>query len=177
VGLCGLSDEEALRYVEMISHEEFQSAQERENNDATNPSDGGGTTSQNYRGRASETATSEGSISGLVSLPAYKTEDEFDHDLEEAIRLSLLDGVDDGGRSPRANGSGEYEIHIKIKQKKGKRSTSSSPSTSQSSKDRTKNLASPNTRDVVALDSDCASSPGVGAERSGRRAGARTFQC
>jgi len=49
-----------------------------------------------------------------------------------------LDGVDSGGRSPRASGSGQYDIPIHFKQKKSRRSTSSSPSTSQASKSRSK---------------------------------------
>lgn len=135
VGLGGLSEDEALRYAEMISQETFQQDQERRNSDAGYAVDDGESSSAASQSAwTSETVTPEGSTSGHLPSPKYKTEDELEHDIEEAIRLSLLDGVDDGGRSPRASGSGEYEIPITFKQKKSKRSASSSPSTSQAPK-------------------------------------------
>jgi F-box-like len=150
VGLGGLSDEEVLRYAKMISQEEFQKAQERRTSDTECLPDGDYASSQGHSECTSDTVTPEGSISEYVSSPMYKTEDEFDRDLEEAIRLSLLDGVDDGGCSPRASGSGEYDISIKFKQKKNKRSASSSSSTSQASKTRAKDSVNREFREAAA---------------------------
>lgn len=139
VGLGGLSEEEALRYAEMISQETFQRDQERRTSDAGYIADSGESSSTpGQTAWSSETVTPDGSVTGHVPSPKYKTDDEFDHDIEEAIRLSLIDGLDDGGRSPRASGSGEYDIPIIFKKKKSKRSASSSPSTSQASRSRTK---------------------------------------
>jgi hypothetical protein len=140
VGIAGLSDEEALRYAEMVSAETFEKDEQNRISDRGYLAD-----SSSAQGDwSSQTVTPEGSVVGFSSeqgsarksSPKFKTDDEFDHDIEEAIRLSLLDGVDDGGRSPRASGSGGYDIPITFKTKKGRRSASSSPSTSQASKNR-----------------------------------------
>lgn len=131
VGLGGLSDEEALKYAEMVSAEAFQKDEERRMSDTT----GGDSSAQS--GWSSSTATPEGSVKKSAS-PKYKTDDEFEDEIERAIRLSLLDGVGDGGTSPRASGSGSYAIPITYKPKKSRRSASSSPSTSQASRSRIK---------------------------------------
>jgi hypothetical protein len=159
VGLGGLSEEEALRYAEMVSAEAFQKDEERRMGDEGYLADINESSSAQSVWTSSATVTPEGSVKGRASSPPkYKTDDEFEHDLEEAIRLSLLDGVDEGGRSPRASGSGEYEIPITYKQKKSRRSASSSPSTSQAPKNRvkTKRSGSKNTEPVAADDLDFA---------------------
>ncbi|KAF4626753.1 hypothetical protein G7Y89_g11404 [Cudoniella acicularis] len=159
VGLGGLSDEEALRYAEMVSAETFQKDEERRM--STSVSDAGyladtGETSQGVW-TSSTTVTPEGSVQGRSSTsPKFKTDNEFEHDIEEAIRLSLMDGVDEGGRSPRASGSGEYDIPITYKTKKSRRSASSSPSTSKASKSRrsrgTGSASSSKRKEAVAAD-------------------------
>lgn len=161
VGLGGLSEEEALRYAEMVSAEAFRKDEERRTSDIGYLADANESSSAQSVWTSSATVTPEGSLKGHTSPPPpkYKTDDEFEHDLEEAIRLSLLDGVDEGGRSPRAPGSGEYEIPITYKQKKSHRSASSSPSTSQASKNRVKmkkGSGSKNTEPVAADDLDYA---------------------
>lgn len=161
VGLGGLSEEEALRYAEMVSAEAFQKDEERRMSDAGYLADVNEGSSAQSVWTSSATVTPEASVKGHTSPPPpkYKTDDEFDHDLEEAIRLSLLDGVDEGGRSPRASGSGEYEIPITYKQKKPRRSASSSPSTSQASKNRvktTRGSGSQKTEPIAADDLDYA---------------------
>jgi hypothetical protein len=147
VGLGGLTEEEALRYAEMVSAEAFQKDEECRMSD-TNLAGYIGDTNESSSAASvwsssSATVTPEPSIKGRASSASnYKTDEEFDQDLEEAIRRSLLDGIDDGGRSPRASGSGEYDIPIKYKQKKSRRSASSSPSTSKASKTRVKSASS-----------------------------------
>jgi len=159
VGLGGLSDEEALRYAELISTETFQEDQARRTSDAGYVADAGDT--------SSTAATPEGSIISRTISPLKHKDEEFDHDLEEAIRLSLLDGVDSGGRSPRASGSGQYDIPIHYKQKKSRRSASSSPSTSQASKHRSKaRVAESKDNAVAANDLDFALQLSLAEERS-----------
>jgi hypothetical protein len=168
VGLGGLSEEEAIRYAEMVSAEAFQKEEERRMSDTGYLADANENSSTQSVWTSSATVTPEGSVKGRTSSPPkYKTDDEFDHDLEEAIRLSLLDGVDEGGRSPRASGSGEYEIPITYKQKKSRRSASSSPSTSQVSKNRVKKgSGSKKTEPVAADDLDFALQLSLAEERS-----------
>ena len=169
VGLGGLSDEEALRYAEMVSAEAFQKEEEeRRMSDAGYLADANENSSIQSVFTSSATVNPNGSVKGRASPPKYKTDDEFDHDLEEAIRLSLLDGIDEGGRSPRASGSGEYEIPIMYKQKKSRRSASSSPSTSQASKNRVKakGSSSKKTEPVATDDLDFALQLSLAEERS-----------
>jgi len=169
VGLGGLSEEEALRYAEMVSAEAFQKDEELRMSDGGNLADANESSSAQSVWTSSATVTPEGSVKGRAnSPPKYKTDDEFEHDLEEAIRLSLLDGVDEGGRSPRASGSGEYDIPITYKQKKSRRSASSSPSTSQASKNRvkTKGSRSKKSEPVAAGDLDFALQLSLAGERS-----------
>lgn len=158
VGLGGLSEEEALRYAEMISAETFQKDEEQRR--AVDPgyvADAGEPSSEQSVWSSSETATPEGSVKGQMRSPKQDRDEEFDQDIEEAIRLSLLDGVDSGGRSPKASGSGGYDIPIKYKLKKVRRSASSSPSTSKTSKHRTRVLPSgSNSLGVAADDLDFA---------------------
>ncbi|KAI9745614.1 MAG: hypothetical protein M1818_001148 [Claussenomyces sp. TS43310] len=132
VALGGMNEDEVLRYAEIISQETFQQDEERRTSDSGYFGDDSSTQSL----WSSETVTPEGSVAGQGSSPKFRTDDELDHDIEEAIRLSLLDGIDDGGRSPRASGSGNYDVPVTYKQKKSRRSASSSPSTSQVAKDR-----------------------------------------
>jgi hypothetical protein len=131
VGLSGMSEEEALRYAEMVSAETFQQDQERRLSMPASESGyiADGAESSQSVWESSATVTPEGS----VRSPKLKTDDEFEHDIEEAIRLSLMDGVDEGGRNPPArSGSGEFDVPILVKAKKSKsragRLTSSSPS-------------------------------------------------
>jgi hypothetical protein len=173
VGLGGLSEEEALRYAEMISAETFQKDEERRSTDAGYLADMNESSSAQSVWSSSATVTPEGSVQGRSSSPSKytnknKTDDEFDHDLEEAIRLSLLDGVDEGGRSPRASGSGEFDVPITFKTKKSRRSASSSPSTSQASKNRVKvhSSGSKNKDAVAADDLDFALQLSLAEERS-----------
>jgi hypothetical protein len=158
VGLGGLSEEEALRYAEMVSAETYRKDEERRITDAGYVADGGESSATQSGWSTSQTVTPEGSVQGksFSSPPQYKTDEEFDHDLEEAIRLSLLDGVDSGGRSPREKRSGTYDIPITYKTKKNRRSASSSPSTSLASKNRTQMKASGSKNAVAADDLDFA---------------------
>ncbi|KAH9213539.1 putative F-box/WD repeat-containing protein pof10 [Leptodontidium sp. 2 PMI_412] len=148
VGLGGLSEEEAIRYAEMVSAEAFQKEEEERRSSDTG-----------YLGDVNESSTSQSAWSSNATVtpasspPKYKPDSDFESDLEEAIRLSLLDGVDDGGRSPKASGAGEYDIPITYKQgKKSRRSPSASPSTSRNRKGKGRGKGEGSRKTEVAAD-------------------------
>ncbi|PVH80418.1 putative F-box/WD repeat-containing protein pof10 [Cadophora sp. DSE1049] len=149
VGLGGLSEEEAIRYAEMVSAEAFQKEEEERRSSDTG-----------YLGDINESSTSQSAWSSNATVtpasspPKYKPDSDFESDLEEAIRLSLLDGVDEGGRSPKASGAGEYDIPITYKQagKKSKRSPSASPSTSRNRKGKGRGIGEGSRKTEVAAD-------------------------
>jgi hypothetical protein len=168
VGLAGLTEEEAIRYAQMVSAEAFQKDEERRSSDADLSTDAN---DNSVWSSSSATATPDGSITGRAnSLPKYKSDDEFDQDMEMAIRLSLLDGVDEGGRSPRASGSGQYDIPITFKQKKSRRSPSSSPSSSKASRHRVKSHAVAQKSGVAVDDLDFALQLSLAEEQSRKEA-------
>jgi hypothetical protein len=178
VGLGGLTEEEAIRYAEMVSAEAFQKDEERRIESGYLGDANESSSSQSLWSTSSATVTPEGSVKGRVSSPKYKSDDEFEQDIEMAIRLSLLDGVDEGGRSPRASGSGPYDIPITFKQKKGRRSPSSSPSTSKASKHRVKTRGSGNQANGVAADDlDFALQLSLAEERSRSEASSSNHTC
>lgn len=173
VGLGGLSEDEALKYAEMVSAEAFRKEEEeRRSNDSGYMGDINDiSTSQSAAWSSSATVTPEGSVAGRAgksSPPQYlaKTDDAFENDLEEAIRLSLLDGVDEGWRSPRASGASGYEIPITYTQpRKGRGSASSSSSTSQEPKKRQNRKKGPG-MEVEADDLDFALQLSLAEEQS-----------
>ena len=153
VGLGGLSEDEALKYAEMISAEAFQKDEERRVGDAGYAADGGEGSAIQSGWSTSNTVTPEGSVQGKsLSTMQYKTDEHLNHDVEEAIRLSLMDGVDSGGRSPRDKSSGAYEIPITYKAKKSRRSASSSPPNSHASKSRAQIQSANSSKHAVEAD-------------------------
>ncbi|KAI1347555.1 hypothetical protein F5Y01DRAFT_294786 [Xylaria sp. FL0043] len=136
VGMNNLSEEEALQYAEMISQESFlQDEQRRISN-----SDTGSTADLDSTSTAGsmDTITPDPSVTD-TSPPTGNTstavegisENEYELQIQTAIRLSLLEGVNDLGRSPKGNNSSsEFDGPITFKEKKAKRSPSSSPSSS-----------------------------------------------
>lgn len=145
VGLGGLSDEDAIRYAEMISAEAFQKDEERRVTDVGYFAD-----LSAHSACTSSTVTPVGSYKDRFSSPPK--DEDFEQDIEEAIRLSLLDGINSGGSSPRTSGSGGYDVPIIYKQKKIRRSASSSPSTSKASRHRVSGSPSASKKTGVAAD-------------------------
>lgn len=133
VGLAGLSEEEALRYAELISQEAFEQEEERKFVKASS-SPVRDSPSSFASVLSSPTISPEPSISGRDASPRLKTEDELENDIEEAIRLSLLESVDQSYTSPPSGSA--YDVQFVVKQKKSRRSASTSPSTSQASRSR-----------------------------------------
>jgi hypothetical protein len=138
VGFGDLTEEEAIRYAQMVSEEAFLLDEQRR----LSASDTGsaadiGETASSAGSTSTDTVTPEPSISGVSpparSLPVLheETDDDYEAQIQRAIRLSLMEGVNDMGQSPRGNSSGDYDIQIKVKdKKKGRRSASTSPSNS-----------------------------------------------
>ncbi|KAI0915052.1 hypothetical protein F4823DRAFT_8308 [Ustulina deusta] len=135
VGINNLNEEEALQYAEMMSQESFLLDEQRR----ISTSDTGSAADLDTTSTTGsmDTITPDPSIADM-SPPTGNTsaavetmsEDEYELQIQTAIRLSLLEGVDDLGRSPKGNSSGEFDGPITFKEKKGKRSASSSPSSS-----------------------------------------------
>lgn len=134
VGLADLNEEEAIQYAEMMSQEAFLFDEQRRTS-ASETGSAFDTTSTS--GRSFDTITPDPSVTGLSppaapsSVPLQATDDESDYELQiqQALRLSLLEGVNDAGQSPKGNSSGDYDFPVAYKEKRGKR-TPSTPSAS-----------------------------------------------
>ncbi|KAK3391001.1 hypothetical protein B0H63DRAFT_129599 [Podospora didyma] len=137
VGLGDLTEEEAIRYAQLISEESFFLDEQRrwsasDTGSAADVGDSGSSAD------STDTITPEPSVSGASpstqNLPPLheENEDEYEAQIQRAIRLSLLEGVNDAGVSPTGHSSGEYEFQVKVKVKprdKKQWKRSASPST------------------------------------------------
>ncbi|KAI0022766.1 hypothetical protein F4780DRAFT_769645 [Xylariomycetidae sp. FL0641] len=132
VGLGDLTEEEALRYAEMISQESLMADEQRR----ISASDTGSFADLDTTSTAVsiDTVTPDPSVAGLspptanTTAPVPSTEEsDYELQIQTAIRLSMLEGVDDLGRSPMGNSSADYDVPITMKEQKGKRSDSFSP--------------------------------------------------
>ncbi|KAI0489872.1 hypothetical protein F4859DRAFT_170187 [Xylaria cf. heliscus] len=138
VGINNLSEEEALQYAEMISQESFLLDEQRR----ISTSDTGSAADLDTASTAGsmDTVTPDPSVAD-ASPPTGNTstavetisESEYELQIQTAIRLSLLEGVNDLGRSPNGHSSSEFDGPITFKEKKGKQSSSGSLSRSPSS--------------------------------------------
>ncbi|TPX14385.1 uncharacterized protein E0L32_005581 [Thyridium curvatum] len=143
VGLGDLTEEEAIRYAQMISEESLLLDEQRRlsASDTGSAADTGETASSTGSAGSTDTVTPEPSLSGLSGSGAgpsraaftppvqEETDDDYELQIQQALRLSLLEGVNDAGQSPRGsnnnNSSGEYEFSVRYKpskKDKGKRS-------------------------------------------------------
>lgn len=129
VGALGdLTEEEALRYAEMVSEEAFVQEEHRRASDSA--AEASLDTASSFSENTADTVTPEPSVTGPASsaaAPPPVTDDESDYEqqIQQAIRLSLLEGVNDLGQSPRGNSSGEYEFSVRFKSKGNKNGKSS----------------------------------------------------
>lgn len=135
VGINNLSEEEALQYAEMISQESFLLDEQRR----ISASDTGSTAGFDTASTAgsmdtitpdpsvAETTPPTGNTSSVVET---MSESEYERQIQTAIRLSLLEGVDDTGRSPKGDSSGGFNGPIIVRGEKAKQSSSGSPSSS-----------------------------------------------
>lgn len=141
VGALGdLTEEEALEYMQMVSEETFMADEIRRASDSAADTTGGDTASTTSHSTADAT-TPEASFVESSPLQHNLTtddEDEYEDQIQQAIRLSLLEGVNDRGQSPSRSSPDEFEFAITYKpktkggKKKGgsRRQSSSTTSTS-----------------------------------------------
>ncbi|KAG6036718.1 hypothetical protein E4U41_005555 [Claviceps citrina] len=128
VGALGdLTEEESLRYAQMVSEEAYLQDEQRRASDSA--ADASPDTASSCSEATADTVTPEPSVTGKSPLPVGRPnaasssaidndeESEFEQQIQQAIRLSLLEGVNGDGQSPRANSSGDFEFPIKIKGK------------------------------------------------------------
>lgn len=123
VGLANLTEEEALQYAEMMSQEsllldEHRRASASDTGSAADPD----TTSTTG---SLDTATPEPSITGRTPPVASSSkavpnseEDDYELRIQTALRLSLLEGVNDSGQSPKDHSSTDFEFPVIYKEKK-----------------------------------------------------------
>lgn len=154
VGLGDLTEEEAIRYAQIISEEAFLLAEQRRASasDTGSAADIGETNSSSG---SLDTVTPDPSLSGRSPLngmppvvgasssaaaaaPADE-DDDFEQQIQRALRLSLRENVTDTGQSPTANSSTDFDFHVKYKPQKGK---VLSPSTWSSNQNQTPPLQS-----------------------------------
>lgn len=135
----GLTEEESIRYAQMISEEAFLRDEQRR----TSASDTGSAADigEDISIPGSlDTVTPDPSLSGgsavlKVSPPVASSasahDDDFELQIQRALRLSLMEGVNDMGQSPPGNSSTDFEFQVKYKSPKNKRSTPGSRLSSQ----------------------------------------------
>ncbi|KAJ4423017.1 hypothetical protein N0V82_002284 [Gnomoniopsis sp. IMI 355080] len=135
----GLTEEESIRYAQMISEEAFLMDEQRR----TSASDTGSTADigENISTSGSlDTVTPNPSQSGSSAFPsisppvvhtASADDDDFELQIQRALRLSLMEGMNDMGQSPPANSSTDLEFQVKYRSPKNKRSTPASRISSQ----------------------------------------------
>ncbi|KAG6366845.1 hypothetical protein INS49_001026 [Diaporthe citri] len=136
VGLGDLTEEEAITYAQMVSEEAFLLDEQRR----TSASDNGSSADigENTSSFGSlDTVTPDPSISGIAPAagPAKAdpgNDDDYEQQIQRALRLSLMEGVNEAGQSPRASSSTDFEFHVRYKPTKEKRSTSVAGPASQS---------------------------------------------
>ncbi|KAM0254528.1 hypothetical protein ACHAQJ_006688 [Trichoderma viride] len=137
--LGDLTEEEAVLYAQMVSEEAYRVEEQRRASDSA--ADASLDTASSFSENTVETITPDPSVIGpSASETNGVADDEYEQQIQQAIRLSLLEGVgNDVGQSPietsRGNSSGDFDLPVNVKYKpgagkKGKQSESGSPSTS-----------------------------------------------
>ncbi|KAL0944331.1 f-box and wd domain protein [Colletotrichum truncatum] len=134
VGAYGdLTEEEAIQYAEMISQETLLLEEQRRASasDTGSAFDAGLDTASSFSESTVDTVTPEPSVNGFTPPPPVVEEEyEYEVQIQQALRLSLMEASNDAGQSPQGNSSGDYEFAVKYKPKatkKTKQSSSTSP--------------------------------------------------
>lgn len=145
--LGDLTEEEALRYAQMVSEEAFLLEEQRRTSDSA--ADASLDTASTFSGTTVDTVTPEPSVTEVTLLtnspsgrPRAAVEDEYEQQIQQAIRLSLLESSNDNVDSPQGgnesfqspldsndnvpsprdnNTSGEYEFAVTFKTKTPKK--------------------------------------------------------
>ncbi|GAB1319088.1 F-box and WD domain-containing protein [Madurella fahalii] len=127
VGLGELTEEEAIQYAQMISEESFLLDEQRRlsASDTGSSADAASSTSSldtiTPELSVAENAAAGPSASALPPLVEEGTDDDYEAQIQRAIRLSLMEGVNDTGESPKGISSGEYKFQFRTRSKEGKR--------------------------------------------------------
>lgn len=128
VGTLDLTEEEALQYAQLVSQEAFLMQEQRRASDSA--ADASLDTASSFSETTVDTITPEPSIADVTTPPApIAEEDEYEQQIQQAIRLSLMEGVNEPSQSPRGISSGEYEFSVQYRKpaRKSKKSTPTSP--------------------------------------------------
>lgn len=140
VGMGDLTEEESIRYAQMISEEAYLLDEQRRTSasDTGSAADIGET---NSTSGSLDTVTPDPSLSGrspvitgvssAVASSTMADDDDFEQQIQRALRLSLMEGVNDLGQSPRANSSTDFEFQVKYKPLRNHRATPTSRNSSQ----------------------------------------------
>ncbi|KAL3590245.1 hypothetical protein FPOAC2_12432 [Fusarium poae] len=133
VGALGdLTEEEALRYAQMVSEEAFLFEELRRTSDSA--ADASLDTASTFSETTVDTVTPEPSVTDMITPPSASTdnigrapveEDDYEQQIQQAIRLSLMEGVNENGPSPQAVDSGDYEFSLTYKLKSNKKAKAS----------------------------------------------------
>lgn len=135
VGALGdLTEQEALDYAQLLSQEAYAADEIRRASDSA--PDNSMDTASSVGDSVTDAVTPEASLIGRSpTLRAVTTdeEDEYEDQIQQAIRMSLAEGINDLGQSPRGQTPGDFDFAIKYstkssKKRKGSRSTPSSAS-------------------------------------------------
>ncbi|UKZ73581.1 hypothetical protein TrVFT333_001228 [Trichoderma virens FT-333] len=128
--LGDLTEEEALLYAQMVSEEAYNVEEQRRASDSA--ADASLDTASSVSENTVSTLTPDPSVAGLsASETSGVAEDEYEQQIQQAIRLSLMEGVNnDVAQSPldsRGNSSGDFDfpVNVKYKHKGGKKGTGS----------------------------------------------------
>ncbi|KAF4344602.1 f-box wd-repeat pof10 [Fusarium beomiforme] len=142
VGALGdLTEEEALRYAQMVSEEAFLFEEQRRTSDSA--ADASLDTASTFSETTTvDTVTPEPSVTDLITPPSTSTEniggahaeDDYEQQIQQAIRLSLMEGVNENPTSPQAASSGDYEFSMTYKPKLGRKNRSSGAASPEASK-------------------------------------------
>ncbi|CCF35752.1 F-box domain-containing protein [Colletotrichum higginsianum] len=137
VGAFGdLTEEEALQYAEMISQETllFEEQRRTSASDTGSAAEASFDTASSFSESTVDTVTPEPSVTGFTPPPpVVEEEDEYEQQLQQALRLSLMEATNDVEQLSHKNSSGDFDFAIKYRpklSKKTKRSPSTSPSAS-----------------------------------------------
>lgn len=133
VGLADLTEEEAIQYAALISQESFLVDEQRRTS-ASETGSAFDTTSTS--GHSLETVTPDPSVTGMSppaagpSAPTHEAggdESDYELQIQQALRLSLLESVNDPGQSPQGgSSSGDFDYPVTFKEKRGGKQRSSS---------------------------------------------------
>ncbi|KAM5348310.1 hypothetical protein ACJ41O_008134 [Fusarium nematophilum] len=160
VGALGdLTEEEALRYAQMVSEEAFLVEEQRRTSDSA--ADASLDTASTFSETTVDTVTPEPSITDTTPPTApsaedarstVQDEDGYEQQIQQAIRLSLMEGVNENGQSPQGMSSGDYEFSLAYKtkpsKKKKKKKNHSGPSSPGASNPGSSSKAEPRDHDL-----------------------------